>query len=501
MIIENKHIIRLSFIGLFLAIIAHIVLYRYFMIKNIVLQEVSTTNSRVAEIYYNQIWQKYSDTTSKLATQDYRTLLTQEDFINFASDSIKFFENIGITGITLYDIEGDKFLASNDLTLKGREGSGGSIYSNTLYTIDAFFLRDVMSVNGLDQALSGSSGHAIFPNAVMQKDDDDSEAIPRTLIVSYIPIIMNFKVIGVMELISDVTEQWDKIGLLEQTVIVTFILVFGIFFAIVMYNTHYAQKIINKQVQINKLLEEAKTRAEGENAAKTEFLANVSHELRTPLNAIIGFSEMMMSETHGKIENPQYLDYVGDINNSGKHLLGVINDILDFSKASVDKLQVDNIEVDLNKVASSSMRFVKPRADSSKIELIEKLPKEHIVISADPKRLKQVFLNLLSNAVKFTPENGSVTLEVEANSLEKLVYVRVIDTGKGMSEKDIPKALSSFGQVDNKPNRQYEGTGLGLPLTKKLVELLNGKFEIQSKVNVGTIVTLTFKYTDSIDFI
>lgn len=471
------------------------------MIKNIVLEEVAVTNSRIAEIYYNQVWQKYSDTTSKLGKQDYRTLLSQGDFINFASDSIKFFENIGIADITLYDIEGDKFLAANDLTMKSNAGNLNSVFDTLIYDIDAIFLRDVMSTKGLSRALSGSTDHSIFPSAIMKRDNDNDNTNPRTLVVSYIPIIMDFKVIAVMELISDVTDQWDKIGILEQRVIITFILVFSIFFIIVMYNTHYAQTIINKQAQANKDLEEAKIKAEGENAAKTEFLANVSHELRTPLNAIIGFSEMMMSETHGKIENPQYIDYVGDINNSGKHLLGVINDILDFSKASVDKLQVDNIEVDLNKVASSSMRFVKPRAVSCHIELIEKLPKEHIVISADPKRLKQIFLNLLSNAVKFTPERGSVTLEVEPNSLEKLVYVRVIDTGKGMSEKDIPKALSSFGQVDNKPNRQYEGTGLGLPLTKKLVELLNGKFEIQSKVNVGTIVTLTFKYTDAIDFI
>jgi two-component system cell cycle sensor histidine kinase PleC len=207
---------------------------------------------------------------------------------------------------------------------------------------------------------------------------------------------------------------------------------------------------------------------------------------------------MMMSETYGKIENKQYLDYVHDINNSGKHLLSIINDILDFSKASADKLKVDNIEVDLNKIATSSMRFVKLRADSAKIELIEKLPRDRVVIKADPKRLKQALLNLLSNAVKFTPKNGSVTLEIIKNSPERLVYVRVIDTGIGMSEKDIPKALSSFGQVDNKSNRRYEGTGLGLPLTKKLVELINGKFHIQSQIGVGTIVTLTFQYDDDV---
>jgi two-component system cell cycle sensor histidine kinase PleC len=133
--------------------------------------------------------------------------------------------------------------------------------------------------------------------------------------------------------------------------------------------------------------------------------------------------------------------------------------------------------------------------------LIEKIPTAHIVVIADPKRLKQILLNLLSNAVKFTPENGSVTLEIETNELEKLVHIKVIDTGIGMSEKDIPKALSSFGQVDNKSNRHYEGTGLGLPLTKKLVELIGGVFEITSKVGLGTIVTITLKYTDSIELV
>ena len=125
-----------------------------------------------------------------------------------------------------------------------------------------------------------------------------------------------------------------------------------------MYNINYAQRIINKQFETNRELEEAKTREETESSAKTDFLANISHELRTPLNAIIGFSEIMIAETYGKIGNDQYKDYVSDINGSGKYLLSVINDILDFSKASADKLQVDKVELDLNKLASSSMRFV-----------------------------------------------------------------------------------------------------------------------------------------------
>lgn len=128
--------------------------------------------------------------------------------------------------------------------------------------------------------------------------------------------------------------------------------------------------------------------------------------------------------------------------------------------------------------------------------LLEDLPQEHIVMKADPKRLKQALLNLLSNSVKFTPSEGSVTLSVKKDILKKLVYISVTDTGIGMSDQDIPKALSSFGQLDNKLSRKYEGTGLGLPLTKKLVELMNGTFDIKSTVGKGTTITLTFQYSD-----
>jgi two-component system cell cycle sensor histidine kinase PleC len=192
-------------------------------------------------------------------------------------------------------------------------------------------------------------------------------------------------------------------------------------------------------------------------------------------------------------------NYINDINNAGKHLLSIINDILDFSKAFSDKLKVNTIELNLNKLIASTMRFVKPRADEAKIELIADLPKNHIIIKADPKRLKQVLLNLLSNSVKFTPENGCVTVLARIDQIKKLVYIEIIDTGIGMSEKDIPKALSTFGQVDNKLSRKYEGTGLGLPLTKKLVELMKGRFDLQSTIGVGTTVTLTFKYEDGIE--
>ncbi len=494
--IQNKYIIRFSFLGLFIAIVIQGLLYRYFMIENIILQEVVKSGSHIAEIYYSEVWAKHS-VAKKFDSISPESLVNNDNFIKFASDSIKFFANMDLVSVSLYDKTGEKFLSSNDYQAGIEDDEVPEIDNQIIYWLDKYFLRDFMRGNGLNTALSGVSNYNIHLNAALSSSKNN--VLSRDLVSYYVPIIVDSKVVGVIELLTDVTDQWSKTNILETRVMKAFLLIFSIFFGIVMYNTHYAQKIINRQFEANKSLEEAKNLAEGESSAKTQFLANVSHELRTPLNAIIGFSEMILSEAYGKIENNQYLEYIQDINNSGKHLLSVINDILDFSKAAADKLQVENIELDLNKIVISSMRFVKPRADGSNVELITKLPKEHIVIKADPKRLKQILLNLLTNAVKFTPAGGSVTLEVITNTLERLVYVKVIDTGIGMSERDIPKALTSFGQVDNKANRQYEGTGLGLPLTKKLVALINGEFNITSQVGVGTIVTLTFKYEDSID--
>lgn len=495
--IQNKYIIRFSFLGLLSAILMQGVLYRYFIIENIILESVVKTDDHISDIYFSEIWLKHKNITQKLAYSTTDLLIRDEEFIAFSEDSLEFFANTDLVAIYLHNKTGKKFLTSNDVVIT-RENKGFSDFdSNMISLLNKYLFNKKTEINGLNSALSGISNYVLSLNSTIHKGKD--KITDRDIVSYYVPIIVDSHVVGALELVTDITDQWAKTSLLEAKVIKIFLVIFSIFFIVIVYNTHYTQKIINKQFEINKLLEQAKNLAEVESSDKTQFLANVSHELRTPLNAIIGFSEMILSESYGKIENAQYVEYIQDINNSGKHLLSVINDILDFSKAAADKLQVDNIELDLNKLISASMRFVKPRAENSKIDLIEKLPKEHIVITADPKRLKQILLNLLTNAVKFTPEGGSVTLEVSLNPLEKLVYVKVIDTGIGMSEKDIPKALTSFGQVDNKSNRKYEGTGLGLPLTKKLVELINGKFDIVSQVGVGTIVTLTFQYTDSID--
>ncbi len=233
----------------------------------------------------------------------------------------------------------------------------------------------------------------------------------------------------------------------------------------------------------------AKQRLVAANRAKSEFLATMSHELRTPLNAIIGFSELIGTETFGPIGNVKYRDYGRDIHESGQHLLNLINDILHLSKVESGMEELYEENVDISVVADSVLRLVRQRAQKHGVKLELELSGESPALRVDVRKLKQILVNLLSNAIKFTKAGGTVTLKGWGR-IESGYVFQVIDTGIGIALEDIPKALSQFGQVDNALNRQHEGTGLGLPLTKSLVELHGGSLDLQSDVGVGTTVTV-----------
>ena len=231
---------------------------------------------------------------------------------------------------------------------------------------------------------------------------------------------------------------------------------------------------------------------EAANRTKSEFLANMSHELRTPLNAIIGFSDMMaqcLTQDHGL--SGKHLEYARDINESGHHLLALINDILDLSKIEAGKLELDESDVDLARVGRKCLKIVSPRAAECGLTLTHNLPESVPRLRADERKIKQICINLLSNAVKFTESGGEVMFDV-GRSRDGGVYLRVADTGIGIAKADIDKALSPFMQLDSAMERKYEGTGLGLPLTKALIELHAGTLSVNSKVGVGTSVTVFF---------
>ncbi len=248
---------------------------------------------------------------------------------------------------------------------------------------------------------------------------------------------------------------------------------------------------ITERKLAEKFILEAKEEAELANRATSEFLANMSHELRTPLNANIGFAEVIQNEILGPTGNSKYCDYATDISVSGQHLLELINDILDLSKIESGTVELREENIDVIEVARSSMLLLKARAQSGSVSLEQHLPEALPELRADRRRVKQILVNLLSNAVKFTPPGGRVSIEAWYSPDSGHVF-QVTDTGIGMAPQAIPKALAPFQQIDSQLNRKYDGSGLGLPLAKSLVELHRGTLELQSKVGTGTAVTVRF---------
>ncbi len=250
-----------------------------------------------------------------------------------------------------------------------------------------------------------------------------------------------------------------------------------------------ANAIEKKQIEIE--LIKSKDSAESSNRAKSQFLANMSHELRTPLNAVIGFAEMMSAETFGPLGSPRYQEYADAIRGSGAHLLSLINDILDLSRLDAGQSDLIDEDLDVEEVAETVLTMVAGQAKAANIEASRTIEPNLPFLRADRRRVKQVLINLLANAVKFTPSGGKVRLSA-ALARDGGLTLSVADTGIGIAKQDIPKALERFGQVDSKLSRRYEGAGLGLPLAKQLMELHGGALVLESELNVGTTVSVTF---------
>ncbi len=236
-------------------------------------------------------------------------------------------------------------------------------------------------------------------------------------------------------------------------------------------------------------LREARSQAELANHSKSEFLANMSHELRTPLNAIIGFTEIIAQELFGPVTNEKYLEYIKDVHASSLHLLSIINDVLDMSKIEAGKLELQKEPVTLQTVIADVIRIVHERAGSRSIEFVTRISVEPVIIWADERSMKQIFLNLLSNAIKFSQEGGKVRVSVSTERPD-LAVVEVQDHGIGMDAEEQLRALQPFGQAKPATTRNYGGTGLGLPITKGLVEAHGGTLTILSRSGEGTTVRL-----------
>jgi PAS domain S-box-containing protein len=247
---------------------------------------------------------------------------------------------------------------------------------------------------------------------------------------------------------------------------------------------------ISRRKAIEEESRRSKEAAEYANRTKTQFLANMSHELRTPLNAILGFSEVIQREMFGPVAG-KYLNYAGDIHRSGRHLLELVNDVLDLSKLEAGKLELHESELSVAALAEECATLLRSRAREGRVRLVCDVPEALPLLRADARAVKQLLLNFLSNAVKFTPEEGEVRVEARLDARKSLA-LSVCDTGIGMTHDEIEVALSPFGQVDSNLARRHEGTGLGLPICRSLIELHGGEMIVESAPNVGTTFTARF---------
>jgi signal transduction histidine kinase len=254
------------------------------------------------------------------------------------------------------------------------------------------------------------------------------------------------------------------------------------------YKRHTADVLAAKLLERERVANDAKEAAEAANRAKSEFLALMSHELRTPLNAINGFSQLIVQQILGPVDE-RYREYAEDIHRSGNHLLTVIGDILEIAKAESGRLQLYKEETTLEDIIGPCVRTIAVRAHASGIELIQHVKSDSRLIG-DTTKLRQVILNLLSNAVKFTPGGGRVVITANV-ARDGGATIEVVDSGIGIAAQDIPRIMSPFEQVESQVARRREGTGLGLPLAKLLVELHGGSLLIESALGRGTRVLVS----------
>ncbi|MFN3313065.1 MAG: ATP-binding protein [Hyphomonas sp.] len=238
--------------------------------------------------------------------------------------------------------------------------------------------------------------------------------------------------------------------------------------------------------ELSRKLQEERDKAERAASSKSAFLANMSHELRTPLNAVIGFSEIMTNELAGPLGDPSYKEYARDILTSGQHLLDMINDILDMAKIEAGKMTISPQPIDPVDPVDAAIRMIRRRAEEKEIEFVLEAQQNLPDIDADHRAIRQMMLNLLSNAIKFTDKGGRITITVEQRGPD--IYFGVTDTGIGIPAEDLPRLATPFEQVSKTRDRNHEGTGLGLALTKSFAEMHGGRMQLSSIYGEGTTV-------------
>lgn len=255
--------------------------------------------------------------------------------------------------------------------------------------------------------------------------------------------------------------------------------------------SEYSAALSESMLRHRAWVAEHSARVESQQATKvkSEFIGSMSHELRTPLNTIIGFAKLLGEHERRRLKDTEIVEYADLVRDAAAHLLAVVNDILDISKMQSGGYALDLRDVDIDEILQVAVASLKPAAAGAAVTLAALVDADLPTLRGDPARLRRVFANLIGNAVRFTPRGGKVTVEARALP-DGSIVVHVRDTGLGMSEEEIAVALTPFAQVDASPSRWREGTGLGLPIARALVQLHGGRLEIHSAKGQGTVVSI-----------
>lgn len=489
--IKFSRIHSFSFIASICILFFSCSLMHFFIVEHVIKKSSQRNASFLSSLIIKKIWRAHPELSEILVSNNLTELSKNKDYLNIMLETLDLAENYYIIDLSIYNMSGEKLLTTSDEeSIKKIDHSGN--YLKDFFISNYFFFAKIFKDYDFKDNVEITMP-ALFQTTSHYIDVGDLAKCSIAITAAKIdPEASKNEIVAKFDISLEITQLMDEVRLVIIKCFILGLIIILIIYSMSMLSQFKLKNMLDKLNKENLDLIKAREKAENENNQKSEFLANVTHELRTPLNSIIGFSDILRTESLGPIENKAYLDYLNDINISGLHLLSLINDILDFSKATADKLQVDMIEIDVKKIIGSCQRLVQPKADEAHIALEKTLPDSNIIISADPKRIKQAILNLLSNSIKFTPPGGIINITVEKN-LNNLV-IKIQDNGIGIDSRDIAKAMSTFGQVDGKLNRKFQGTGIGLPFTKKLVELMKGQFKLESELGVGTTVSLIFPY-------
>lgn len=429
-------------------------------------------NEALTRALANNLWRRYGPYVETVGELDNAALRARKETAEIYVELTKLARGLPILKVKIYNTRGW-----------------------TIFSTDASQLAEDKSSNeGFRTARLGEAATELTHRGTMSVFEHAVEDLD--VISSYVPIYDEAeKVTGVFEIYTDVTPLLDRINTDLKNMLMGLGFAFALLCLILYLIVRWAEKMIRQQGTIleknERELMQAMKKAEAASIAKSEFLASMSHELRTPLNAIIGFSETMKRKVFGPLGCENYEVYANDIFRAGTHLHELINDILDVSAIEAGSVQLHEEETDVSIIANNSLRLIQPRAERRNVPLVLELAENLPPLLVDQRRLKQILLNLLSNAVKFTRRHTEVVLKIALDNEGAMVF-SVIDKGIGMTKEEVEKALQPFGQVDSSLNRQYEGTGLGLPLTKELVHLHGGKFKVESVKGKGTLIEATF---------